>query len=84
MNVSVIVAEKLICFFLYILSLGAKCPEGWTLAGSSCYFLSTEIISTFNEAVTFCENLGSTLVEVNHVCFFNLADSESLFNQSNS
>ena len=43
------------------------CPEGWTLAGSSCYFLSTEYISPFSEAVKFCENLGSSLVEVNHV-----------------
>ena len=41
------------------------CPEGWTLAGTSCYYLSTEIITPFSEAVKFCENLGSTSVEVN-------------------
>ena len=70
MNISVFVAEKLIWFFLFILFLGAKCPEGWTHAFSSCYFLSTEIVSPFNEAVKFCENLGSTLVEVNHVFKF--------------
>ena len=43
------------------------CPEGWTLAGTSCYYLSTEIIKPFSEAVKFCENLGSTLVEVNRL-----------------
>ena len=42
-----------------------NCPEGWTLAGSSCYLLSTETIRHFSEAVKFCEERGSTLVEVN-------------------
>ena len=45
-----------------------NCPDGWTLARSSCYFLSTEIISPFTEAVhsvQFCHSLDSTLVEVN-------------------
>jgi len=41
------------------------CPVGWTLAGGSCYFLSTDYIQTFTAAAQFCENLGSTLVEVN-------------------
>ena len=60
------------------------CPEGWTLAsGSTCYFLSTEIASPFSEAVKFCENLGSTLVEVIHVFFLNLAVLKSLFNEDN-
>jgi len=44
---------------------GVKCPEGWTLEGQSCYFLSTEIVKPFSAAVAFCENLGSTLVEIN-------------------
>ena len=43
------------------------CPDGWTLAGTSCYLLSTEIITPFSEAVKFCEELGSTLVEVNRL-----------------
>ena len=47
--------------------LGIKCPDGWTLSGRSCYYLSTNIIKPFSAAVTFCENLGSTLVEVNIV-----------------
>ena len=43
------------------------CPDGWTLAGTSCYLLSTEIITPFSEAVKFCEERGSTLVEVNQL-----------------
>ena len=49
------------------------CPVGWTLAEGSCYFLSTDYIDTFTDAAQFCENLGSTLVEVsqvNHDCFW--------------
>ena len=44
-----------------------NCPEGWNLAGSSCYLLSTETIRHFSEAVKFCEERGSTLVEVNQL-----------------
>ena len=54
------------------------CPDGWTLWGSSCYFLSTEVFSPFSEAVKFCENLGSSLVEVKSDYFFGLVDFESL------
>ena len=43
---------------------GVKCPDGWTQGDGSCYFLSTDLISLVTEAVDFCENLGSTLVEV--------------------
>merc|ERR1712198_753085 len=27
---------------------GVNCPDGWTLAGRSCYYLSTEIIAPFS------------------------------------
>merc|ERR1719361_1390691 len=42
------------------------CPEGWTAAGQSCYFLSGENgfrnLATAEEA---CSNLGGKLAEVN-------------------
>jgi len=44
---------------------GVKCPDGWTEGDGSCYFLSTDLISPVSEALKFCENLGSILVEVN-------------------
>ena len=44
-----------------------NCPDGWTPANSSCYYLSTDTIKTFTAAAQFCENLGGTLVEVNQV-----------------
>ena len=60
-------------YFYMIISRGVNCPDGWTVAGRSCYYLSTEIKSHFTDAAQFCENLGSTLVEVsqvNHDCFW--------------
>ena len=54
-------------FFLYILFLGAKCPDGWTQADASCYFLSTYYQPLVSDAVKFCEDLGSVLVEVSTV-----------------
>ena len=45
---------------------GVSCPDGWKESGRSCYFLSTDYIepATFTSAAKFCEDLGSTLVEV--------------------
>ena len=45
---------------------GVSCPDGWTESGRSCYLLSTDYIrpATFASAAKFCEDLGSTLVEV--------------------
>ena len=43
---------------------GVSCPDGWTESGRSCYFLSTDYIKPFASAAKFCEDLGSTLVEV--------------------
>ena len=63
---------KICIIFYMIISRGVNCPDGWTAAGRSCYYLSTEIKSHFTDAAQFCENLGSTLVEVsqvNHDCF---------------
>ena len=50
--------------FDIFISLGVKCPDGWIQGDKSCYFLSTDLISLVTVAVEFCENLGSTLVEV--------------------
>ena len=64
---------KICIIFYMIISRGVNCPDGWTVAGRSCYYLSTEIKSHFTDAAQFCENLGSTLVEVsqvNHDCFW--------------
>merc|ERR1711990_1366957 len=41
------------------------CPEGWSSAGDSCYFLSREIVKKFSEAQEFCQNMGARLVEIN-------------------
>merc|ERR1711910_121106 len=41
------------------------CPEGWSSAGDSCYFLSREVVRKFSEAQEFCANMGATLVEIN-------------------
>ena len=40
------------------------CHEGWTPAGSSCYLLSIDIIANVFDALKFCEDQDSTLVEV--------------------
>merc|ERR1711936_163752 len=42
-----------------------SCPEGWSSAGDSCYFLSREVVRKFSEAQEFCANMGATLVEIN-------------------
>merc|ERR1711953_327101 len=42
-----------------------SCADGWTESGRSCYFLSTDYIRPFASAAKFCEDLGSTLVEIN-------------------
>jgi len=41
------------------------CPEGWSSAGGSCYFLTREIVKKFSEAQEFCHNMGARLVEIN-------------------
>jgi len=41
------------------------CPDGWTQADTSCYLLSIDVIPNVHDAIKFCEDLGSTLVEVN-------------------
>jgi len=41
------------------------CPEGWSSAGDSCYFLSREVVRKFSEAQEFCQNMGANLVEIN-------------------
>merc|ERR1719285_1544000 len=41
------------------------CPEGWSSAGDSCYFLSREVVKKFSEAQEFCQNMGANLVEIN-------------------
>ena len=40
------------------------CPDGWTQADTSCYLLSIDVIPNVHDAIKFCEDLGSTLVEV--------------------
>merc|ERR1711936_457425 len=42
-----------------------SCPEGWSSAGDSCYFLSREVVKKFSEAQEFCANMGARLVEIN-------------------
>merc|ERR1711981_662911 len=42
-----------------------SCPEGWSSAGDSCYFLSREVVRKFSEAQEFCANMGAALVEIN-------------------
>merc|ERR1712060_106346 len=42
-----------------------NCPEGWSSAGDSCYFLSREVVRKFSEAQEFCANMGAALVEIN-------------------
>merc|ERR1711981_1272226 len=42
-----------------------SCPEGWSSAGDSCYFLSMEVVRKFSEAQEFCANMGAGLVEIN-------------------
>ena len=42
------------------------CPDGWTQFGSSCYLLSVEIIANVFDALKFCEDQGSALVEVRY------------------
>jgi len=42
-----------------------SCPEGWSSAGDSCYFLSREVVKKFSEAQEFCANMGAGLVEIN-------------------
>merc|ERR1719400_2849766 len=42
-----------------------SCPEGWSSAGDSCYFLSREVVRKFSEAQEFCANMGAGLVEIN-------------------
>jgi len=41
------------------------CPDGWSSAGGSCYFLTREIVKKFSEAQEFCQNMGARLVEIN-------------------
>merc|ERR1712168_469680 len=41
------------------------CPEGWSSAGDSCYFLSRQVVKKFSEAQEFCQNMGANLVEIN-------------------
>ena len=45
---------------------GIRCPDGWTQDGTSCYLLSIGLIPHVAEAIKFCQDLGSTLVEVIH------------------
>ncbi|XP_045567427.1 C-type lectin domain family 4 member D isoform X2 [Salmo salar] len=41
-----------------------KCPKGWRMLGSSCYFLSTER-KTWEESRLDCQNRGADLVIIN-------------------
>jgi hypothetical protein len=41
------------------------CPEGWQLAGSSCYLLTRNKYDTLVKAAGMCEALGAMLVEIN-------------------
>merc|ERR1712110_983341 len=41
------------------------CPDGWSSAGDSCYFLSREVVKKFSDAQEFCQNMGAKLVEIN-------------------
>ena len=44
------------------------CPDGWTMVvpDGSCYLLSMDIIANVFDALKFCEDQGSTLVEVRY------------------
>ena len=52
---------------------GTRCPDGWTQDGTSCYFLSIDLIPLVADAIKFCQDLGSTLVEVTHSIYGGLA-----------
>ena len=52
---------------------GTRCPDGWTQDGTSCYFLSIDLIPLVADAIKFCQDLGSTLVEVTHSIYCGLA-----------
>eukprot|EP00063_Salmo_salar_P090468 XP_014065303.1 PREDICTED: C-type lectin domain family 4 member E-like [Salmo salar] len=53
-----------------------KCPKGWRMLGSSCYFLSTER-KTWEESRQYCLNRGADLVIINS------RQEQFLFNRNN-
>merc|ERR1719350_86227 len=41
-----------------------SCPEDWTLAGNTCYYLSRDKADRLADAVSVCEALGARLAEI--------------------
>merc|ERR1712004_255304 len=64
-----------------------SCPGGWVQYGSSCYLLSMDIIANVFDALKFCEDQGSTLVEVNteaeNAMLVGMAEEALLINHNN-
>ena len=41
-----------------------SCPENWTLAGNTCYLISRDKADRLADALSVCEALGASLVEI--------------------